>query len=91
VLLKGELAAAELDLAGLDELIRVEEPLEYDLEAQLLDGSVLAQGSLALDLQCELRTVPEAVHPPAGIDGLGVPFAPGRGGKRRWWRMIAWT
>ena len=53
VLLKGELAAAELDLAGLDELIRVEEPLEYDLEAQLLDGSVLAQGSLALDLQCE--------------------------------------
>lgn len=52
-LLRGELAAAELDLGELDELIRVEKPLRYDLEAQLLDGNVLAQGSLALDLECE--------------------------------------
>jgi uncharacterized protein len=52
-LLKGELTAAELDLGELDELIRVEKPLRYDLEAQLLEGSVLAQGSLELDLQCE--------------------------------------
>src|SRR5258708_4407894 len=63
VLLKGELAAAELDLAGLDELIRVEQPLEYDLEAQLLDGSVLVQGSLGLDLQCECaRCLKPFVH-----------------------------
>src|SRR6267142_5069926 len=53
VLLKGELAAAELDLGELDELIRVEKPLRYDLETQLLDGSVLVQGGLELDLQCE--------------------------------------
>ncbi len=53
VLLKGELAASDLDLAGLDELIRIEQPLEYDLEAQMLEGSVLAQGSRAVDLQCE--------------------------------------
>ena len=52
-LLKGELAAAELDLEKLDELIRVERPLRYDLEAQMLDGSVLVQGGLELELQCE--------------------------------------
>ncbi len=52
-LLQGELAVAELDLSGLDELMRVDKPLRYDLEAQLLDGSVLVQGSLAVDLQCE--------------------------------------
>ncbi len=53
VLLKGEMAAAELDLEGLDDLIRVEEPLRYELEAQKLEQSVLVQGNLALNVSCE--------------------------------------
>jgi uncharacterized protein len=53
VRLSGELPAADLDLAGVDELIRVEEPLKYELEAQKLDKSILAQGRLALTLDCE--------------------------------------
>jgi uncharacterized protein len=51
--LSGELPASELDLAAVDEMIRVEEPLKYDLEAQKLDKSILVQGSLALTLDCE--------------------------------------
>jgi uncharacterized protein len=51
--LAGELPVEELDLAGVDELIRVESPLRYDLEAQKLENSVLAQGKLELDLVCE--------------------------------------
>jgi len=90
VLLKGELAAAELDLAGLDELIRVEEPLEYDLEAQLLDGSVLAQGSLALDLQCECARCLKPFTHRLELAGWAC-HLPLEGRKGRWWRMIAWT
>src|SRR4051794_31996000 len=51
--LEGEVPASELDLEGVDELIRVEEPLKYRLEAQKLDNSVLVQGSLELTINCE--------------------------------------
>jgi uncharacterized protein len=51
--LKGELTAEEMDLDPKDEVIHVAHPLAYDLEAQLLDGSVLVQGSLRLTLDCE--------------------------------------
>jgi uncharacterized metal-binding protein YceD (DUF177 family) len=51
--LKGELAAAELELEGVDELIRVDDSLKYDLEAQKLEKIVLVQGSLKLTLKCE--------------------------------------
>jgi uncharacterized protein len=51
--LKGKLPAAELDLDDVDELIRVEGPLKYDLEAQKLEKSILVQGSVELDLKCE--------------------------------------
>ena len=50
--LKGELPVAELDLDLRDDLIRVEKPLRYDLEAQLLDGGLLLQGKLLLPLHC---------------------------------------
>ena len=49
----GEIPASELDLEGVDEVIRVEDPLVYDIEAQKLDDSVLVQGSLRLNLKCE--------------------------------------
>ena len=53
VTLRGELPAAELDLEGVDELIHTPWPLAHDLEAQLLDNSILVQGQIHLQLQCE--------------------------------------
>jgi uncharacterized protein len=51
--LKGKLPASELELDGIDELIKAEKPLHYDLEVQKLEKSVLAQGDLSLTLRCE--------------------------------------
>lgn len=51
--LKGRLPAADLDLATVDELIHLPEPLAYDLEVQNLERGVLVQGSLRLLLDCE--------------------------------------
>ena len=51
--LRGQLPAAALDMEGVDELIRVTQPLEYDLEAQKLDDGILVQGSLRLVVDCE--------------------------------------
>jgi uncharacterized protein len=45
--------AEELDLAGLDELIRTEGGLRYELEVERHERGVLAQGTLSLSLQCE--------------------------------------
>lgn len=73
--LKGELPIAELELDTLDEMIHAREPLSYDLEIQKVDHAVLAQGRLALTLDCEcvrclkgfklpLRLEPWACHLP---------------------------
>jgi uncharacterized protein len=51
--LKGELPVSELDLDNVDELIKLEKPLKYDLEAQKLENSILVQGNLKLTLRCE--------------------------------------
>lgn len=51
--LQGELSPADLELEALDELIRVEAPMRYDLEAQKLEEGILVQGSLKLALKCE--------------------------------------
>lgn len=51
--LKDELPVAELDLGVVDELIRVEQPLRYDLMVELLHDALLVQGSLTLPLECE--------------------------------------
>ena len=51
--LKGELPVMELELESLDELIRVKEPLQYDLEAQKMEEAVLVQGTLTLKLDCD--------------------------------------
>ena len=51
--LKGELPVIELDLESLDDLIRVGEPLEYDLAAQTMEDAVLVQGTLTLKLDCD--------------------------------------
>jgi len=51
--LEGELPMAELELDDRDEMIRANQPLRYNLEAQLLDGSLLIRGELAITLDCE--------------------------------------
>jgi uncharacterized protein len=51
--LQGDLAAAELALGVRDELIRAEQPLQYDLSVELLDDAILVTGNLVLPLDCE--------------------------------------
>ena len=53
VCLQGELPVAELDFGLMDEMIRLEKPLRYDLEVQQLHDSLLVTGSLELVLNCE--------------------------------------
>ena len=51
--LEGEIEAAELELEGLDPLIKVSKAIKYELEIQRLETSVLAHGWVAADLDCE--------------------------------------
>ena len=51
--LAGELPVKALDLDLHDEMLRVDEPLEYDLTVQRLDDALLVTGSLYLVLHCE--------------------------------------
>lgn len=51
--LKDELPVAELELGVVDELIRTEQPLRYDLTVELLHDALLVQGALTLPLECE--------------------------------------
>jgi uncharacterized metal-binding protein YceD (DUF177 family) len=51
--LEGELPSNELDLEKVDELIRAPHPLQYELEAQRLDGNLLVHGNMSLTLECE--------------------------------------
>jgi uncharacterized protein len=53
LILRGELSLAELNLGLHDEMIRATQPLRYDLEVEMLDDSLLVQGSLRLALECE--------------------------------------
>jgi uncharacterized protein len=53
VRLKGKLPVSELDLDIQDEMIRLEKPLEYDLEIQRVEHALLVQGRLQLILQCQ--------------------------------------
>ena len=53
LVLRGELTAADLELDGIDELIRVGRPLQYDLEVERHERSILVHGRLELQLQCE--------------------------------------
>lgn len=51
--LRGQLPAAELELADYDELIRASRPLLFDLTIQRVGGDIVAQGSVELTLDCE--------------------------------------
>jgi len=52
VRLEGELPVAELDLDPRDEVILVTQPLRYEVEVQKVEGGLLAQGHLRLELDC---------------------------------------
>ena len=45
--------AKELDIDNRDEVIQVNQPLEYDFEVQKLEDGLLIQGRLELTLACE--------------------------------------
>lgn len=51
--LQGELRAQELDIDTRDEVIRVAQPLHYDIEVQSLAKSLLLRGQLRLMLDCQ--------------------------------------
>jgi uncharacterized protein len=51
--IKGEIAPAELEIEALDELIHVSRPLEYDLNVEQMEQSILVQGRLEILLSCE--------------------------------------
>lgn len=53
VRLEGELPVEELDIDTRDEMIRLKEPVRYDLEAQKLPEGLLVQGQLRLALECQ--------------------------------------
>jgi DUF177 domain-containing protein len=49
----GELPLAELKFDARDDMIRLTEPLHYDLEIELLNDALLVQGLLHLTLNCQ--------------------------------------
>ena len=51
--LTGDLPIEELALGLTDDMIQVQKPLHYDLQAEELADSVLVQGKLELTLDCE--------------------------------------
>lgn len=51
--LVGELPAVDLDADGMDELIGVRHPLQYDLWIERLGNNVLSHGTLSLTIDCE--------------------------------------
>lgn len=51
--IEGELSAEDLDLANLDELIRLAPPVTYELEAERLDDAILVQGRVEAVFRCE--------------------------------------
>jgi uncharacterized protein len=53
VTLRGELSPEELDLDVRDEMIRVTQPVEYDIEIEKMDDAILVQGGLHMELECE--------------------------------------
>ena len=54
--LVGELPVADLDIETRDELVRLNKPLQHDLEVQRIEDNLLVRGKLVLPLDCEAST-----------------------------------
>jgi uncharacterized protein len=66
--LQGELPVEELDLDIRDELVQARQPLRYDFEAQKMEQSILAQGSLELTLDCQCARCLKSFKYPVKLD-----------------------
>ena len=53
VRLAGRVNVSELDIDPHDEVIRVSQPVDYELEVQWVDNGLLLQGHLHLTLDCQ--------------------------------------
>jgi uncharacterized protein len=51
--LEGELSPEELGIKGIDEMIDVSGPVDYDLTAEQMSQSVLVRGRIACTLSCQ--------------------------------------
>ncbi len=51
--MRGELPVDELDMDTRDAMIQVTQPLQYDIEVQKMEESLLVCGSLQLPLECQ--------------------------------------
>lgn len=53
VSLKGSLSVEELELDSRDEMIQANRPIEYELEVERVNESILVQGEVRIVLDCE--------------------------------------
>lgn len=51
--LVGKISPAELDIDTRDEMVRLNQPLQHNLEVQHLEDNLLVRGKLMLPLDCE--------------------------------------
>lgn len=51
--LEGQLPLEDLDIDFHDEVIKLKEPLEYDVNVESMEGGLLVRGKLSLNLNCE--------------------------------------
>jgi uncharacterized protein len=51
--LEGELTAEELELTGVDDMLKLSEPVKYQVVVQRMDESVLVRGELECALACQ--------------------------------------
>jgi uncharacterized protein len=51
--LQGQLKPEELDIESRDQVIRLQKPLDYDVEVQMMEESLLVTGRLSLPLSCD--------------------------------------
>ncbi len=66
--LQGELPVEDLDIDSRDEVIQVNQPLQYDLEVQQVEGGLLLQGHLHLLLDCECVRCLKAFQTPVDLE-----------------------
>lgn len=53
IALAGEISVLDLDIDTLDEMIRVNEPLKYDIVVERANDSILVRGSVEIGLDCQ--------------------------------------
>ena len=70
--LKGELSPEELDLAEIDELVHVTQPVQYELEAQRLENDLLVQGKVSGALDCGCARCLKPFQIPLNFDNWAV-------------------